>query len=778
MKVNPIAGSLKFASSPKINTNSKANNPIYNDFQNENLPIASCEHLKANFLSPVSTVAFTGATRATSNFELKDIYGIDCPCCGDKMMTASQSRKLVSKVKDSTGSILQRHLSKGFDYYKPNEKRIVETIIETSKERPEMNLKEIVQYKAKTSKKALEERQLVILEEMREDGKKLDKKRSVQLNQILDDTIEEINNSTDEKHFKRGEFLTKIGQMEHEKGDGVYEGLCKKAAKLPTTHDNVHAFFVKYSRKEGEEIAQRLFSSSTVTTEHVIPKSKGGPDSTENYIPLCGACNSTRSNMPYNEWFKVHPEMPENLQRYINKIAPIIEEGQFQGASAYKDYVDEVIESVKKATDGKLVLRKPNTEDVPVEREPEKPAPDRELTIDEKRQYWLDEYNYLYARLQELKTTRDSLQGDEEFKRICTYVSALQLATSLKMQKSSKSSEINQIRRSINAAENTLKKAQKDKDKQKEKDAKTKIEQRTQKLEEAKSQYDEIAARESVASEKLKKAERKITHPGDVQKKINVVEANLSKRRDLQSRITTLHPFQAQYNKTILGISLLDSEIEKRTEENEAKRKDIDFDSDANVAAVKEYNNLKMKLKMIDSVDRHAFQSVFKYAPISPDFLLDEPREQIEANITKLAETNDAVAFKYEQDEIAKKEDERAKLKETVPTLKEKTELLKKALQEQQLLVLQEGKDEVVEKKLNNLRERKKSLELKFASVDIEKQIHDLKIRTNDALMRYTSSFEEYDYRQDSIDRANAASPEDKASKKDDIQESTTPAEV
>ena len=60
--------------------------------------------------------------------------------------------------------------------------------------------------------------------------------------------------------------------------------------------------------------------------------------------------------MPYNEWFKQMPQMPENLQDYINTIAPRIERGDFPG---YETYIDDIIESIKEETDGKLILKNP-----------------------------------------------------------------------------------------------------------------------------------------------------------------------------------------------------------------------------------------------------------------------------------------------------------------------------------------------------------------------------------------------------------------------------------
>ena len=134
------------------------------------------------------------------------------------------------------------------------------------------------------------------------------------------------------------------------------EELIKTAEALPNSESSVSAFYAKYSRRGNNEIVRRLLTPAIATAEHIKPRSLGGLDNTANYIAECGTCNSNRSSMPYNEWFKQMPQMPENLQDYINNIAPRIERGEYPG---YETYIDDIIESIKEETEGKLVLKNP-----------------------------------------------------------------------------------------------------------------------------------------------------------------------------------------------------------------------------------------------------------------------------------------------------------------------------------------------------------------------------------------------------------------------------------
>lgn len=752
MKISPVK--IAYKPSEICKTKSPNSAMTFSVAPEEKEPsFISAQTYRAKYLAPVN-INFTGAQRTTSKFELKDIYGIDCPCCGNKMMTTSQSKKLVSKTKDSKGPILQRHLSKGFDFYRPTEKKIVKEIIETSKQFPEKNLKELVQYKAGESKHALEERQIEILKKMYEITAQLDAGRCKIANEIIENTIQDIKNSTDEKHFKRGDFLAQMAALEHEKGDEVYETIMNQAAKLPTTHDDMNAFFVKYSRKSGEEIAQRLFSPSTVTTEHVVPKSKGGPDSTENYIPLCGTCNSARGNMSYNEWFKRHPEMPKNLQKYLDTIARVIEIGEFQGADAYEDYVDEVIESVKTATDGKLILKKPDIihedirENIPTEEEGKK-----ELTFEEKCELLFEEYNRLNERLQVLRTIRDSLIGDEEYERICQYVSISQKVALLRSQMDTKKLELNQIGRSLTATFASLRKAIEEGDKRQMRELEERIALKQQSETNINAEIEDILAKLNEAETLLKKAEIGIILPGELQKEISSIEKKLQKRQKLKASIALLSQYEDKYKKILQEIEEITQEIESRTIANEAKKGTIDFDSEFNIYMLKEYEDLKIKLKIISEVDKYKFLHAFDSAEISPEFILEYSKEQILSDIKNCVSSSDAVAYKYEQDKIQERQEDIAKLKEALIPYKEKMRR-KKAMEEELKGIFAEYKNnsEVIEK-LEELKERKKGLEFKFANVDIEQQIKELKIKTDEALMRYTSAFEEHDYRQESIDR-------------------------
>lgn len=44
------------------------------------------------------------------------------------------------------------------------------------------------------------------------------------------------------------------------------------------------------------------------TADHVVPRSKGGPDSLENLEPAHGSCNYARQDRTMAEWWASHPK--------------------------------------------------------------------------------------------------------------------------------------------------------------------------------------------------------------------------------------------------------------------------------------------------------------------------------------------------------------------------------------------------------------------------------------------------------------------------------------
>ena len=71
---------------------------------------------------------------------------------------------------------------------------------------------------------------------------------------------------------------------------------------------------------------------SNLTIDHVVPRSKGGPDFTKNVVCCCSSCNQKKGHEPWEEWYLnqdffsyqrhqkikewMQPEQPQDLFQY------------------------------------------------------------------------------------------------------------------------------------------------------------------------------------------------------------------------------------------------------------------------------------------------------------------------------------------------------------------------------------------------------------------------------------------------------------------------------
>lgn len=70
--------------------------------------------------------------------------------------------------------------------------------------------------------------------------------------------------------------------------------------------DNVGEFFSLEKHRRDKSTKQhwnlRTRSGLMMTSDHVIPKSKGGSNSVMNRLPMCERCNGAKSNMTMEEF--------------------------------------------------------------------------------------------------------------------------------------------------------------------------------------------------------------------------------------------------------------------------------------------------------------------------------------------------------------------------------------------------------------------------------------------------------------------------------------------
>jgi len=74
-------------------------------------------------------------------------------------------------------------------------------------------------------------------------------------------------------------------------------------------------------------------STDNLTIDHIVPRSKGGPDFTKNCLCACHSCNQDKSHTPWEEWYSSQEFF--SMQRY-NKIKDWTEPETQKNLYAYR----------------------------------------------------------------------------------------------------------------------------------------------------------------------------------------------------------------------------------------------------------------------------------------------------------------------------------------------------------------------------------------------------------------------------------------------------------
>lgn len=125
-------------------------------------------------------------------------------------------------------------------------------------------------------------------------------------------------------------------------GCAVYRLDCKtcyNAKRKENRASNKHAEFVGHQKHRGEDNVDYTYTEwrevviffggccaycgrtmrkgETLTRDHLVPWSGGGRTTQDNVVPACGACNSSKGNKDFKDWFMKQPFFSQDR---LNKI--------------------------------------------------------------------------------------------------------------------------------------------------------------------------------------------------------------------------------------------------------------------------------------------------------------------------------------------------------------------------------------------------------------------------------------------------------------------------
>lgn len=322
-------------------------------------------------------VSFTGFPCSTGNFRVKELEDMPCTCCGRPMMNNRQIDEFSELAGKASGKELNQILDDHMDYFRAEEKAIVHYIQKQLKDMPDASLTTAITRKGADAGQILRDEQVDVLKRTSEKSKELlGEDNAVQsaceraLKLSFGVTADRSKKEKGTSAFSRTGFLTNLVELEQKKSidHKAMHKILDVAVQLPESQKTIQKMLTKYAYGGSDtQFAHRLIQKAVVTAEHIHPKSKGGPNATDNYMGECQECNGSRGNMSYEEWMKRYPNMPDNIQVNADAVTEEIIKGKIGGN--YDDYPVDMKAAVEKETEGRVVITVKNPEEIDKARE-------------------------------------------------------------------------------------------------------------------------------------------------------------------------------------------------------------------------------------------------------------------------------------------------------------------------------------------------------------------------------------------------------------------------
>lgn len=362
MAATPVSTVAKVQNTNKLDSKAQEAK-VSNPFDEKNSSRAS--QIARNYFMGAQMVNFTGFPCSTSNFKVKELEDMPCTCCGRPMMTNKQTDEFALRAGKAVGEDLNQVLEDNMPYFRAEEKAIVHYIQKQTKNMPDATLTTAISRTNADPAQILRDEQIDVLKRTSEKSKELLGEKNIVQGLCERELAKTFGVGINERRrpksgvgsrFNRTDFLSQI--VDTEKKGVAHKDVHKildVAVQLPESEKIISKMLSDYGHGGSDvRFAKRLIQKAVVTAEHIHPKSKGGPNATNNYMGECQECNGSRGNMSYDEWMKRYPNMPDNIQVNADAVTEEIIKGKIGGN--YDDYPVDLKDAIERETGGKVVL--------------------------------------------------------------------------------------------------------------------------------------------------------------------------------------------------------------------------------------------------------------------------------------------------------------------------------------------------------------------------------------------------------------------------------------
>lgn len=129
--------------------------------------------------------------------------------------------------------------------------------------------------------------------------------------------------------FSNKAFVYDLSEMLKDVPDrDLVQRIIDTAHKLPTSASSTDAFILKLKDADPNIIGNQMFDASLDSWEHVLAKSKGGPNTVENQVHARKGINSRRGNENIGDFIEKEGYDPNNPRQYIDKLVKLQKRGR------------------------------------------------------------------------------------------------------------------------------------------------------------------------------------------------------------------------------------------------------------------------------------------------------------------------------------------------------------------------------------------------------------------------------------------------------------------
>lgn len=151
---------------------------------------------------------------------------------------------------------------------------------------------------------------------------------------LIDNTSAKVHGFPSFANFERKSFIHELKKITRKlKNRKFAQEFTDASLRLPTSKDNVSAFVVKFSDQSNNKIGANLLTSGMCSIDHLVAKKNGGPNKLSNYGLSGAEINSQKTNIHFDKWVRMHPEIRKNCQKYIDRLIELYKAGIFKKVS-------------------------------------------------------------------------------------------------------------------------------------------------------------------------------------------------------------------------------------------------------------------------------------------------------------------------------------------------------------------------------------------------------------------------------------------------------------